>query len=165
MRPTSVEVDDDVRVVLERRAAASTTARRDWQRAKAVLLALEGMSSTRRAPIVGLNRNQIDTWPRRFVAEELDDQPRPGRPAVYGPEVRLEIVKTITSRPPEAGLSSRKPIKARMSMPEVGALMRANGTAISDSQVWRICSSLILKPWQVEPPMTSHDPKPRSQSG
>ena len=76
---------------------------------------------------------------------------------MYGPEVTLDIVKRITVRPVEAGLSARKRIKARMSMPEVPADLRRRGTPISDSQVWRICESLVLEPWQVESWMTSHD--------
>lgn len=36
--------------------------------------------------------------------------------------------------------------------------MAAHGVPISASQVWRICSALDLKPWQMESWMTSHDP-------
>ena len=161
MRPTPVEIDSEVRAVLERRAAGATTPHRDRQRARIVLLAADGLSSTKIGPMVGLNRNQVDEWRRRFITDGLDglaDLARPGRPPVYGGDARLEIVKTITSRPTEEGLSSRKRIKARMSMPAVGQMMRANGTPISDSQIWRICSSLVLKPWQVNSWMTSHDP-------
>ena len=161
MRPVVLEISDVERVVLEGRAAAATTARRDWQRAKIVLMAADGVSSPRISLAVGLNRNQVDSWRNRFREQRLNglkDLARPGRPPVYGPEVTLEIVKTITSRPPEAGLSSRKRIKARMSMPEVGERMRSGGVPISDSQIWRICSSLVLKPRQVGSWMISHDP-------
>lgn len=161
MRPVAVEVSDVERVVLEARVAASTTSRRDWQRAKIVLMAAEGVSSPQISLVVGLNRNQVDAWKNRFREQRLDglaDLDRPGRPLVYGHDVTLQIVKTITSRPPEAGLSSRKRIKARMSMPEVAQQLRREGIPISDSQVWRICSGLTLKPWQVGSWMTSHDP-------
>jgi len=36
--------------------------------------------------------------------------------------------------------------------------MATHGVPISASQIWRICSALDLKPWQVESWMTSHDP-------
>jgi transposase len=159
--PIVVVISDVERCVLEGRVAAATTARRDWQRAKIVLMAADGVSSPIISGLVGLNRNQVDAWKRRFREfrlEGLCDLARPGRPPLYGGDVTLAIVRTITSRPPEVGLSSRKRIRARMSMPEVGARMRANGVMISDSQVWRICSGLVLKPWQVGSWMTSHDP-------
>jgi transposase len=43
-------------------------------------------------------------------------------------------------------------------MEALATAMADHGVPISASQVWRICSSLDLKPWQVESWMTSHDP-------
>ena len=153
---------DADRAVLEARVAASRTPRRDWQRAKIVLMASEGLSSPVIGEAVGLNRNQVDTWRRRYAAEGLAglaDRPRSGRPRVYGPAARLALVKTITTRPPEAGQRGGRRLKARMSMPEVARILREDrGIPISDSQVWRICRSMDLKPWQVRSWMTSHDP-------
>ena len=160
--PKVVEVSGADRVVLEARVAASKTPRRDWQRAKVVLMAAEGLSSPVIGEEVGLNRNQVDVWRRRYREEGLAglvDRPRSGRPLVYGPKERLALVKTITTRPPEAGQLGQRRVKARMSMPEVGRIMRTElGIGISDSQVWRICTSMGLKPWQVRSWMTSHDP-------
>ena len=160
--PEAVEVPDADRAVLEARVAASTTPRRDWQRAKVVLLASAGLSSRVIGEAVGLNRNQVDVWRRRYREEGLEglaDRPRSGRPRVYGPPERLTLVKTITSRPPERGQLGGRRLKARMSMPEVGRRLReCHGINISDSQVWRICRSMGLKPWQVRSWMTSHDP-------
>ncbi|MXZ97752.1 MAG: helix-turn-helix domain containing protein [Acidimicrobiaceae bacterium] len=148
--PRAVEVCDGDRAVLEARAVASTTPRRDWQRARIVLLASEGLSSRVIGEAVGLNRNTVDVWRRRYAAEGLaglDDRPRPGRPRVYGPSERLALVRMITTRPPEAGQLGRRRLKARMSMPEAGRILRdEHGIAISDSQVWRICNSMGLKP-------------------
>jgi hypothetical protein len=36
--------------------------------------------------------------------------------------------------------------------------LNEHGIGISESQVWRICQALDLKPWQTESWMTSHDP-------
>lgn len=156
-----MDVSDADRVVLEARVGAQRTPRRDWQRAKIVLMAAEGASSPAIGAVVGLNRNRVDEWKRRWRDEGLaglGDRPRSGRPRVYGPAERLALVKTITSRPPEAGQSGRRRLKARMSMPEAARLLREqHGVAISDSQAWRICRSLSLKPWQVRSWMTSHD--------
>ena len=59
------------RVVLEGRVAAKTVQRRDWQRAKIVLLAAEGVSSPKISVVVGLNRNQVDCWKHRFIERGL----------------------------------------------------------------------------------------------
>lgn len=156
--PVVLRVCDDDRLVLEGRVGAVTTVRRDWQRAKIVLMAASGVSSPRIGEVVGLNRNQVDLWKRRFAAggvEGLVDEPRCGRPPIYGPYERLALTRTITTRPVEIDSASRK---VRLSIPEVGRRLRAAGIGMSDSQVWRIASSLDLKPWQVQMWLTSHDP-------
>ena len=157
-RPVVLKVAEDDRDVLERRVAASTTQRRDWQRAKIVLLAAEGMSSPKISDVVGLNRNQVDVWKHRYVdggIGALVDEARSGRPPVYGPWERLMLTRTITTRPLETDPACRK---ARLSIPEVGRRIRAAGIPMSDSQVWRIATSMDLKPWQVQTWLTSHDP-------
>jgi len=162
-RPVGVEVSEVDREVLERRVAAGTTERRDWQRATIVLMAAEALSSPKIAEVVGLNRNQVDLWKKRYILEGLDglcDRDRSGRPQVYGPEDRLTLVKTITTRPPEDGQLGSKRRKARMSMPEVARRLREDHQIpMSESQVWRICKSMKIKPWQVRSWMTSHDPE------
>ena len=124
-------------------------------------MAAEGLSSSVIGEAVGLNRNRVDDWRRRYVeggVDALGDRPRSGRPAVYGPQERLALVKTITTRPAEPGQLGGRRLRARMSMPEVARRLREDrGIAISDSQVWRICKSMGLKPWQVRSWTTSHD--------
>ena len=160
--PVGVEVSDSDRVILERRVAGATTLRRDWQRATIVLMAANAISSPKIAAVVGLNRNQVDRWKHRYRDGGLDglcDRDRPGRPQVYGPEDRLTLVKTITTRPVEDGQLSTKRRKARMSMPEVARILNdKHDINISESQVWRICKAMKIKPWQVRSWMTSHDP-------
>ena len=159
--PVVVDVSDADRGVLEARVAAATTPRRDWQRAKIVLMAAERASSPVIGAAVGLDRNRVDAWRRRFRDEGLEglaDRARSGRPRVYGPQERLTLVKTITTRPAEPGQRGGRRLKAPMSMPEAARQLREHhGIAISDSQVWRICRSMSLKPWQVRSWMTSHD--------
>jgi transposase len=160
-RPVGVEVSAADREILERRVAAATTERRDWQRAKIVLMAADAVSSPKIADAVGVNRNQVDQWKHRYRDEGLDglrDRDRPGRPPVYGPEDRLTLVKTITTQPPETGQLTPQRRKARMSMPEVARVLNTDHQIpISESQVWRICKQMKIKPWQVRSWMTSHD--------
>ena len=149
--------------------AAATTERRDWQRAKIVLMAAEAISSPKIAAAVGVNRNQVDVWKHRYRDEGLDgldDRDRSGRPTIYGPEDRLTLVKTITTRPPETGQLTTLRRKARMSMPEVARILNdEHDIAISESQVWRICKAMKIKPWQVRSWMTSHDGRLRREGG
>jgi transposase len=160
-RPVGVEVSAADREILERRVAAATTERRDWQRAKIVLMAADAVSSPKIADAVGVNRNQVDQWKHRYRDEGLEglrDRDRPGRPPVYGPEDRLTLVKTITTQPPETGQLTAQRRKARMSMPEVARVLNTDHQIpISESQVWRICKQMKIKPWQVRSWMTSHD--------
>jgi transposase len=59
-------------------------------------------------------------------------------------------VKLVTEPPPDEA--------TRWTMEALAEAMAAHGVPISASQIWRICSGLVLKPWQVESWMTSHDP-------
>ena len=83
-RPLIIEVPDADRVVLEARVAGATTPRRDWQCARIVLMAGSGVSSPKIAAVVGICRNRVDLWKRRYVNDGLDglvDQQRSRRPA------------------------------------------------------------------------------------
>jgi transposase len=69
---------------------------------------------------------------------------------VYGHDDVLLLVKTVTERPPDEA--------TRWTMEAIAGRLNEHGVPISPSQVWRICRSLDLKPWQTESWMTSHDP-------
>jgi transposase len=160
--PVRLEVSAADLKVLQARVNASTTARRDWQRAMVVLLSCDGAKSALIGETVGLSLRQVDTWRHRYKGDGLDglrDLPRSGCPQTFSPQDRLTLVKTITTRPVETGQSTGKRVKARMSIPEVTAILNdVHGIKISYSQTWRICKALSLKPWQVRSWMTSHDP-------
>jgi transposase len=137
---------------LERRVRSHTTAQRDATRARIVLLAAQGHTNRAIAELVGLHHNQVGIWRQRYVAgglAGLAEPKRSGRPLVYGHDDRLAILKTITQHPPAPA--------SRWTMAAVARAL-ADQVGISASQVWRICRSLDLKPWQVRSWMTSHDP-------
>src|SRR5690606_3518103 len=68
----------------------------------------------------------------------------------------LLLVKTVTEPPPDTA--------TRWTMEAIARRLNEHGVAISASQVWRICRSLDLKPWQTESWMTSHDPDFREKA-
>jgi transposase len=153
MRLPALVVNESDRVELERRTRSGTIASRDAQRARIVLLAAEGMSNRDITEIVGLHYNQVGLWRGRYELlgiAGLDDEPRPGRPPVYGHDDVLLLVKTVTEEPPDGA--------TRWTMEALARAMNERGIPISASQAWRICKALDLKPWQVQSWMTSHDP-------
>jgi transposase len=146
-------VGDEDRVVLERRVRSNTVEARAAQRARLVLLAADGMSNRDVGVRVGMHYNQVGLWRKRFAdfgLAGLEDGDRPGRPHVYDHDDVLLLVKTVTEPPPDEA--------TRWTMETLARRMNDHGVAISASQVWRICRSLDLKPWQTESWMTSHDP-------
>jgi hypothetical protein len=67
-------------------------------------LAHQRWPNARIAAELGCALTTVRTWRHRFARggmPSLRDRPRPGRPEVYGPDVRLAIVATAPSVPPE----------------------------------------------------------------
>lgn len=152
MRLPPLEVSELDRAVLERRTRSKTASQRDVTRARVVLMAADGKSNNAIAEAVGIDTRYVGMWRKRYRAQGLDglkDRPRPGRPLIYGHDDRLRIVKTICDTPPEPA--------SRWTMDAVSQTL-ADEVGISASQVWRVCTGLDLKPWQVRSWMTSHDP-------
>jgi transposase len=139
---------------LERRVRANTVAARDAERARLVLMAAAGASNRDIGTAIGMHYNQVAVWRNRyreFGLVGLDDGDRSGRPPVYGHDDVLLLVKTVTEPPPDAA--------TRWTMEAIARRLNEHDVAISPSQVWRICRSLDLKPWQTGSWMTSHDPE------
>jgi transposase len=160
MRLPPLVLDDETRAVLEARTRAGTIARRDAQRAEIVLLAADGWSNRAIGDRVGMHFNQVSVWRRRFEelgVEGLVDEPRSGRPVVYDHDDVIRLVKTVCEPPPDGA--------TRWTMAALAARLNAEGIGISESQVWRICRALDLKPWQVQSWMTSHDPEFWAKAG
>lgn len=131
---------------------SNTVEARAAERARLVLMAADGASNRDIGGVIGMHYNQVAVWRRRYAEvglAGLADGERSGRPPVYDHDDVLLLVKTVTEPPPDA---------ARWTMEAIARRMNDHGVGISASQVWRICKSLDLKPWQTEQWMTSHDP-------
>lgn len=86
--PHTVVLSGEQRQALERRAAAYSGPYRDVVRAKAILLAADGLSNTEIAERLGCSRPSVSTWRIRFCEEGiqgLEERPRPGRPRRFSP--------------------------------------------------------------------------------
>ena len=86
--PHTVVLSEEQRRELERRAVAYSGPYRDVVRAKAMLLAADGLANTEIAERLGCSRTSVSTWRRRFCEEGmqgLEERPRPGRPRRFSP--------------------------------------------------------------------------------
>ena len=86
--PHQVTLSDEQRRALERRAAAYSDPHRDVVRAKAILLAAEGLSNTQIAERLACSRQAVSQWRIRFCQEGiqgLEERPRSGRPRRFSP--------------------------------------------------------------------------------
>ncbi|WP_432995589.1 IS630 family transposase [Dactylosporangium sp. CA-233914] len=123
----------------------STAPVREVRRARILLLAWEKTPNETIAAMVGcavttVRRTRRD-WRARGI-KALVDRPRSGRPPVYGLDVRLLIVATATSNPPDTDSQWTHQGIA-------GHLAQTRGIGISASQVGRILADADLKPHKV----------------
>lgn len=98
------------------------------ERARIVIACLQGRRNDEVARELGLRPNTVGQWRRRFAARGiagLHDEPRSGKPAKYGIELRDRILAQLERSPP-AGMASW----------DGGSLARVLG--VSDDAVWRV---------------------------
>ncbi len=67
-----LSVTDDQRVALERLARSTSARHRTVQRARALLLAANGVANNEIARRVGVSANSIRAWRERFAAEGVE---------------------------------------------------------------------------------------------
>ena len=145
----SVELTEAEREQLESWSRRLTTAQALAQRSRIVLLVAEGLRTGEVAQRLGVHRNTVAKWRRRFEAERLDglvDEPRPGRPrTVTDAHVDAVITKTLESAPKDATHWSTRSMAA-----EVG---------LTQSAVHRIWRAFGLQPHRAETFKLSRDPQ------
>src|SRR3984957_11305292 len=98
-----VRLKPKIRKVLEWRCRAPTTAQRDVQRARIVLLAAESRSTRSIAAEVGVQPRIVSKWRHRFADHGLDglkDRPRATKKPIYGVATNKRILALLDQRPP-----------------------------------------------------------------
>lgn len=118
----------DVRNALVQLARSRSEEARLVERARIVLLCLEGKRNEEVARELSVRPNTVGIWRKRFAEQGLPglrDLKRSGKPPVYGPELRSRILTTLEQPPPKG--------QARW---DGGSLAQALG--VSDDIVWRI---------------------------
>jgi transposase len=86
--PYRIELADEQRAVLEKRARTHTSPYWEVVRAKIVLLAAEGIANKEIAARLDTSPQVACKWRKRFYEEGLtglEDRPRSGRPPSFSP--------------------------------------------------------------------------------
>jgi transposase len=105
-RAPAVVLTAEDRTELGRRLSARTGSQQAALRARSVLLAADGASTTASAAEVGIARGTARTWRARFVAAGLAglaDRPHCPPPRVSGPAIQAQIVLLACQKPAELG--------------------------------------------------------------
>ena len=114
-KPPEIVLSGDERTELERLTRAHTTGQQLAVRARIVLLAAEGLSTSAVARALGLDVGTARQWRARWrqvrevpvaelsVAERLADAPKPGAPARLAPEQVCRIVALACELPATSG--------------------------------------------------------------
>ena len=143
-----IKLSREEREVLEGWTRRRTTASALSLRARIVLAAEAGENNTELAARLGVHRNTVSLWRRRFLEFRLDgllDEPRPGQPRkITDAQVERVITKTLEAAPRNATHWSTRSMAA-----EVG---------LSQTAVSRIWRAFGLKPHQQETWKLSKDP-------
>jgi transposase len=147
--PVAIELSVDEREQLEAWTRRRTSAQALALRSRIVLAAAEGLNNTEIAARLGINRNAVAKWRRRFAEHRLDgltDEPRPGQPRkITDAKVEEVIVKTLETTPKDATHWS-----TRSMAKEVG---------LNQSAVHRIWKAFGLQPHRQDTWKLSKDPQ------
>ena len=121
------------------------------ERAKILLLAVEGLSNTEIASQVGCSRPTVILWRHRYTTAGLDgllDQPRPGRPQTVRADRRAEILAATLTPPPE-----------HLGVTHWSTRRLGDELGVSHNTVARVWAEHDLKPWRTETFKFSTDPQ------
>ena len=145
--PFAIDLSAAEEAVLSARARSGRTEYRDRLRAMIVLQAASGTANTVIAAALRVCVDTVRTWRKRFAEHRLAglrDRPRSGRPPVFTPAARAEVIALACALPAETGV----PL-SRCSAPEIAReLTDRCQVAASASTVRRWLTQDALKPWQ-----------------
>lgn len=103
-KATAIHLRAEDRQTLEGWTRAGTTERRYAERARFILPAAEGATTTEIAWRFSVRAATVSKWRQRFAEQGvagLQDAPRPGRPRRYGREAQRRVLQQLDEEPPE----------------------------------------------------------------
>jgi transposase len=156
----SIELSHDARKELTRLARGFSIPAAVARRARAVLLAADGLSTGEIGRRLGMTAKTVRLWRARFHADpqprSLGDRPRSGRPPSVPPEVRAKLVSLACERPTDDKTPFRL-LWTRASLRT--ALHGATGVWLSESEIGRILNAAELRPHLVRLWLHCQDPE------
>ena len=155
-------LDEPQRAELQRRVRAGTTAQRDAVRARIILACAQAGSAAAVARHVGVHPRTVERWRARFRRAGLpglQDRPRPGPPAKFGPVTRLELIALACEPVEREDGRTTRPIAALVQE----AAARDLVPRISRSSYQRILAAGELRPHRVRGWLHSPDPQFREK--
>jgi transposase len=156
--PFVITLSEADRAELQRRARCYTAEHAEVVRAKAVLLAADGLENTVIAAHLDVHVSVVSRWRKRFAEAGLAglaDRKRSGRPRVFAAAVVAEV-KAMACEPPEA----RNVPQSRWSSADLAAQAAAEGlvASVSRSTVRRWLEEDAIRPWTYRSWIFPRDP-------
>lgn len=147
MHPTSLVLTDEQCHQLHDLIRRPTTPQRSVERALIVLAAADGRSYRSIAQALGLSRNTVRKWCRRFTdrgVTGLVDLARPGQPRRISAEERCLVIATACQQPADHGLAGHSNWSGSL----LAQVLTASGRvlAISARSVQRILETAAIRP-------------------
>jgi transposase len=139
-----IELSGDEREVLEAWTRRRTSAAALSLRARIVLACAAGQGNTQIAAGLGVHRNTVALWRRRFLEFRLDgllDEPRPGQPRkITDAQVEEVITKTLETTPKDATHWSTRSMAAEVGLNQtaVARIWRAFGLQPHRQETWKL---------------------------
>jgi len=140
----SIELTDEERQALEAWTRRRTSAAALSQRSRIVLACATGEGNTQVADRLGVHRNTVALWRRRFLEFRLDgllDEPRPGQPRkITDVKVEEVITKTLESAPKDATHWSTRSMATEVGLNQtaVARIWRAFGLQPHRAETWKL---------------------------
>jgi homeodomain-containing protein len=158
-----IELSDEERSELQRRAASLKLPYRVVVRAKIVLLAAEGLSNVEIAGRVDMSADRVGAGEDASASGGLrglrTERGRDAR-AVFPPE-EVAQVKAVACQPPSQGA-----LLSRRSAADIHRLVVERGIcAVSRSTIWRWLAEDAIKPWQTRSWIFPRDPDFAQKAG
>jgi transposase len=139
-----IELSVDEREALEAWTRRRTSAAALSLRSRIVLACAAGESNSEVARRLGVHRNTVSLWRRRFLEFRLDgllDEPRPGQPRkITDAKVEEVITKTLESTPENATHWSTRSMAAEVGLTQtaVSRIWRAFGLQPHRAETWKL---------------------------
>jgi transposase len=143
------EVTEEERAKLARLVRATTAPVRLVERARIIVLALEGLTAPQVAARVGVGEATARQWFKRFNAAGLaglEDAPRSGRPPTYVADEQSRVIAKARGLPPKPD-GGEVPPTCHWTLDRLQEELNKDGVPIRRSQIRRLLKAEHIK-WQ-----------------